>query len=130
MWRPVVPLMVFGLSNRVTLTGILDTGSAETLLPVFLVEKIQPAFVAGESSLLQGPDGTLFPVKYGTVDLGIRLKRKTHRWYAKVGFQEGREEALLGHTGFLQFFAVTFNGPERFATLRPGRAFPRAIMPT
>lgn len=66
----------------------------------------------------------------GLDDLGIRLKRKLHRWHVKVAFQDGRDEALLGHIGFLEHFTATSNGPERYATLRPSGTFPMPIMPT
>jgi hypothetical protein len=130
-YRPVIPITIYGLTKAYATRGLLDTGAVETILPRALVEdgRVDPAFVEGERGTLLGPQGEPFDVVYGTVDLAMRLKRKTHRWHAKVAFSADREVVLLGDAGFLRYFTVTFNRPELYTTLRPNGRFPLAIMP-
>jgi hypothetical protein len=102
VYRPVVPIVLFGWTKSYPTKGILDTGSAETILPTTLWDdQLDPAFRDDEFGFLRGADGRPFRVTYGTVDLGVRLRRKFHRWHAKVAFSSSRNDILLEDAGFL-----------------------------
>lgn len=129
VYRPAVPVTVYGLTDKFPLKGIVDTGATETILPAFLIDLVAAALRPGETGVLVGADGRPFLVTYGTIDLAVRLQRRTIRWHSKVAFQPKRQDALLGDAGFLRHFTVTLNGRERYTTLRPNGVFPPAIMP-
>lgn len=97
-------------------------------MPGFLFDEVGVATRSDDTGVLLGFGGMPSVVRYGTVDLEIELNSRPFRWHAKVAFYPDRNEALLGHLGFLQFFAATFNGPERHVTLRPKGPFPPPIM--
>ena len=126
--QPVVPIRVIGLHRSAQLVGLLDTGAVETILPEFLMSEVGVASRPDDLGVILGFDGTPSLVQYGTIVLEVDIKDRPLRWHAKVAFHSGRKEALLGHLGFLQFFAATFNGPERHVTLRPKGTFPRRLM--
>jgi hypothetical protein len=129
VWRPVVNLVIWGLSDRFDTKGLLDTGATETLLPMGLWDELEPAHVEGERGILAAANGTEIPVRYGTVDLGIVQGRRRHRWHAKVGFTSSRRDVVLGDAGFFRFFVVTFDRKGRYSTIRPNGELPRPIMP-
>lgn len=131
VYRPVIPITIFGLTLSFSTKGLLDTGGTESVLPRSFVDEglVDPAFRGDEKGVLFGADGSPIEVEYGTVDLSVRLRRKTHRWHAKVAFSPLRNDVLLGDAGFLRYFSATFNRHERYTTLRPVGVFPRAIMP-
>ena len=129
VFRPVIPIRVIGLIGSQPMDGILDTGATETILPAYLMGIIDPAVIPGEVGVLLGASGAPFVVTYGTVDLELRMTRQIFRWHANVAFHPNRQDALLGDAGFLRFFTATFNGPERYTTLRPNGVFPPPIMP-
>src|SRR5579883_2408180 len=121
IYRPTIPLTIYGLTKVYLTKGLLDTGAEETILPRSLLDgrELDPAIRMGEVDELRGADGRLFEVTYGTVDLAVKLRRKTYRWHAKVAFHVGRNEVLLGDAGFLRYFVATFNRPALYTTLKP-----------
>ena len=132
VYRPIVPITIYGSTQSLATKGLLDTGATETILPFSLIADghIDPAYTPGETGQIFGLDGSWIDVTYWTVDLAVKLKRKTHRWRAKVAFSPVRNEVVLGNAGFLRYFTVTFNGYERYTTLRPNGTFPPAGVPT
>ena len=104
IWRPVVPFSIRGLSGRFDTEGLVDTGGVETILPMAIWDLVEPAHREGEAGELAAANGTTIPVKYGTVNLGIKLGRARHWWSALVGFTEARNESVLGDAGFDSLF--------------------------
>jgi hypothetical protein len=129
IWRPVIPFSVRGLSGRFDGKALVDTGASESLFPMDIWDEVEPAHVVGETGALEAANGTRIEVIYGTVDLGIKLGRKRFWWSAVVGFTKDRKEAVLGDAGFMRYFSVTFNRPERILTIREPLRLPKAIMP-
>lgn len=109
VWRPMLPAYVFGFGRRLAAVALVDTGAVETVIPMTFWEPVKPAHREGEIGELSGADGSIFEVKYGTVDLAIRLGNDIHRWSAKVAFSEARDEMVLGDAGFLRHFTPTFD---------------------
>ena len=129
VWRPIIPFSVRGLAGRLDTDGLVDTGGMETILPMSFWDAVEPAHRRGEFGELTAANGSAIPVKYGTVDLGIRLGRTSHWWSALVGFTESRDEPVLGDAGFMRYFAVHFHRPDRYLTVRRVRGLPLACMP-
>lgn len=124
--RPVVPITIWGRTQSFKTKGLLDTGATETVLSYSLIAEgfIDPVNTPGESGDIYGFDQNPIPVTYWTVDFALTLKKKTHRWQAKVAFTAYRDDVVLGHAGFLRYFTVTFDGVNPYSTLRPNRNFP------
>lgn len=129
IWRPMVPISVRGLTGRIDVKALVDTGAIETLLPMSIWNEVEPAHREGEVGELAAANGTVILVKYGTVDLGIKLGKTHYWWSALVGFTEARNESVLGDAGFLRYFAASFHRPDRFLTIRRVRPLPGACMP-
>jgi hypothetical protein len=108
VWRPMLPVYVYGFDHRLPAT-LVDTGATETVLPMAFWGRVSPAHREGEVGELSGADGSTFEVRYGTVDLAIRLGNDIHRWSAKVAFSDARDEMVLGDAGFLRHFTPTFH---------------------
>jgi hypothetical protein len=100
--------------------------ATETILPYSLIAEglIDPTNTPGETGAIYGIDQNPMPVTYWTVDLAVTLKKKTHRWRAKVAFTTFRNDVVLGNAGFLRYFTVTFDGANLYSTLRPNGSFP------
>jgi predicted aspartyl protease len=129
VWSPMVPFSIRGLSGRFDTAGLVDTGAVETVLPMSIWSDVEPAHRVGEESELLAANGSAIPVKYGTVDLGIKLGRTRYWWSALVGFTETRGESVLGDAAFMRYFAVYFHRPDRFLTVRRVTELPMACMP-
>ena len=128
VYRPVVPIMIFGSTQTFQAKGLLDTGAEESILSFSLIQDglIDPDYKPGETGQIKGFGGSPIEVTYWTVDLALRLKRKAHRWRAKVAFSPERNDMVLGNAGFLRYFTVTFHGDKHYTTLRPNGKFPPA----
>ena len=73
VWRPMMPVYVFGFGRRLPTVALVDTGAVETVIPTDFWEPVDPAYRQGEVGELSGADASIFEVKYGTVDLAVRL---------------------------------------------------------
>ena len=118
VYRPSLKVRVIGLSGYVEIWGLLDTGADECILPRELLAAIGVAQRANEIGVIQDFAGRPRTVIYGAVDLEVWLKNRPHRWHAKVGFLDDRDEAIWGREGFLEYFNASFDGPGRHFTLR------------
>lgn len=123
-YRPTVPVRIIGLGGSIKLRGILDTSADETVLPAYLLQRIQVATRSEDVSALGGAGGRPFVVTYGTVDFEVQLDEDAPRWHAKVAFDPHRRVPLLGQVGFLRFFTVTFDDPGDSSRWMPPARFP------
>ena len=108
-WRPMLPVRIFGLSASMDTIALVDTGAAETLIPLDYWDRVEPASRPGEEGTLLAANGTEILLKYGSIDLAIQIGNEVYRWGVKVGFSDGRDEMVLGDWGFLRHFAVRFD---------------------
>ena len=129
IWRPVLPVAIFGLEGRFDTVALVDTGAIESIIPMSFWRFIDPAHRVGETATLQAANGTEFEVRYATVDLAIRLGHQVHRWSTLVGFAASRNEMVLGDAGFLRYFAVTCDRARKTRSVRLSGQLPPAIMP-
>jgi hypothetical protein len=122
IYEPVVPVWFVGPQQTYLIRGLLDTGASMTLVPRFYLTKL--GLMPGERVLLRTAAGAV-EVLLGMLDLELRARRVTYRWSARVGFASRVDNlALLGHSGFLDYFSVTFDGLRKCSTLRPNGTFP------
>ena len=128
VWRPMMPAYLFGHGRRLPALALVDTGAAETVIPMAFWEWIEPAHRRDEVGELSGADGSIFEVKYATVDPAVRLGNDIHRWSAKVAFSDARDEMVLGDAGFLRYFTQTFNRAGlRLSIRRSSETMPRPL---
>ncbi|MDA0588939.1 MAG: hypothetical protein O2820_14190 [Planctomycetota bacterium] len=114
IYRPVIPLLVCGPEDGLLVAGLVDTGADNTLFPIALAEAldIELTRCAGPSPVAFG-GGTL-ETYFGTVMLQISDGNDDCEWEGRVLFHAGRDESIiLGGQGFLEYFAVEFDGPAR-----------------
>ena len=125
IYRPIVPLVVSGSGSDVVTLALVDTGADETLIPDFLLPQIGIKVSDEETARFEGVGEGYMTVRYATVRLGIVHGGEEYGWEAKVGFFEGDNFALLGHTGFLQYFTVACDGAGRMVSLSPNESLPQ-----
>ena len=122
--EPIVLVRFSGPAGSWLIRGLLDTGASMTLVPRSFMGKL--GVVPGERARLATAAGGL-NIQLGTLDLELRSGRSAYLWSAQVGFVPRADNlALLGHAGFLDHFAVTFDGLRKRVTLRPNGTFPPA----
>jgi hypothetical protein len=120
IWRPVISLRAFGGGGGENLFGLIDTGADDTLLPEFLIDRIGVVLPPDEVAEIEGIDGTPIVIRYASVELQLEdpaPPHRVHRWKARVGFHR-RYNAILGHSGFLEYFIAMFNGRTREVILK------------
>src|SRR4051794_20508861 len=81
VFRPVVPITIYGTTLEYETTGMIDTGCAETILPLRLITEglVDPDTSDHETGEIYGIGGEPVVLQYGMVDLAVQLKRKLHR---------------------------------------------------
>ena len=118
-YRPYIPIRVVGPRGSARLDGLLDTGADETVLPRSITEVLGIDLDVGAQARFRGVGGQIVVVTYGRVELEVGTKSRWFRWPATVAFLDGRESAILGHSGFLEHFTASFSGQRRLVTLTP-----------
>ncbi|HEX8199463.1 MAG TPA: hypothetical protein VF590_03170 [Isosphaeraceae bacterium] len=120
--EPIVLVRFIGPERSYLIRSLLDTGASIMLVPRFYMRKL--GLIGGERARMGTAAGPL-DTQLNTVDLEVRSGRTAYRWSARVGFVLRADNlALLGHTGFLDHFSVTFDGLRNRVTLTPNGTFP------
>lgn len=123
--------MVAGPGARRVISGLLDTGSDETVFEDVLAAKlgIDLSQAAERQVGLAGRPDPL-RCRYASVELRISDGRETYEWTATVGFVSAPlAYSLLGYAGCLEYFDVSFHGVAREALLVPNASFPGRQLP-
>lgn len=129
VYRPVVPFRLTGPRGSFDYFGLLDSGADE----VFVTEEMAAQLgldVDTTNIRIQSAAGEMV-VSYGHVTLEFagweHNRPRSYVWPAVVGVAPGPwPEAILGHTGFLVFFDVTFLGDDKLVEIvRNARELPR-----
>jgi hypothetical protein len=118
IYRPMIPIVVYGPDGNYEVMAWVDTGSDDTLFPDNLIRRLGVVLNPNEHAVIAGIEGSMTVVRYGMVDLEIPEQGGGYRWSARVGFHAG-PRIVLGHCGFLEFFTASFNGRNRHLTLTP-----------
>lgn len=123
LYRPEVPLDVFGRSRRRSTLALLDTGADETVFPASFARRLTIDLDLSEMARAAG--GHDLQLRTGHVVLSLSDGREQLRWAATVSFLEFElpedEVVLLGHAGFLEFFTAEFDGERREVQLTPNQ---------
>ena len=121
---PVLATVIGTAAIRHIKDGLVDSASDDTIFPLSVARQLG-------IDLRNAPVGDARPVagatlsyRYAHVTLRITDVRETCEWPAIVGFIDlPMRWALLGQTGFLQFFDVILRGADREVVLTPA-SFP------
>lgn len=122
LYRPEIPLRVIGKTGEAFLLGLLDTGADEVLLGRSVADAIGADLDHSARWSIRGFAGQRADAVLGRVEVEVSDGIETHRWPLAVGFVEYDDPALeqvaiLGHTGFLQYFNAEFRGADREVVL-------------
>lgn len=123
VYRPTAPIRIIGPGGEALAYGLLDTGADDTLLPADFLGPLGVVIESGMRARIGGIGGEIITADFGTVDLELRRRGAVYRWSATVGFYDG-PKAILGQSGVLEYFLVSFNHRLRHATLRPNAVLP------
>ena len=124
--EPIIPVRFLGPERSSLIRGLIDTVASMTLVPRSYMTKL--GIAPGERARLGTAAGSL-TVQLGILDLELRSGRTSYRWSARVGFVPRADNlALLGHSGFPDYFRVTLDGPRRRMTLTPTGTSPRPVI--
>lgn len=131
IFRPLIPLWVWGPDDCYLTDGILDSGADRTILNIPTASKIGIRLEQLTATVnLRTATNQALPCKLANVVLEIRRKPARVCWSAEIGVAVGNlPQNLWGFKGFLEFFRATFDGPRRTFTLVPGRSLPRVKRP-
>lgn len=118
--RPEIPIQVLGPQGSIEIAGLIDTGADHVFLSIHLAEL--PGVEIDESSAesAAGAGGNELKIWPGEVEIEISQAAETYRWRVSVAFIETGEDlaaAFLGHLGFLEHFAATFDYDEQTVEL-------------
>jgi len=111
--RPEVTISIGGPRRSETIQALVDTGSDETVFPASLAMSLGVELhhdATSQASAVGRHEVRLAP---GAVTLELSQDDEKHRWQTTVAFLETNdpedEVALLGYSGFLEFFQATFD---------------------
>jgi hypothetical protein len=124
IYEPMLVVRVAGPLGGWLIPGLLDTGSAETLIPAEYLARL--GIAKGPRFTLSGAGGRFY-AWLGTVDLELRRAKTVRQWSTRVGFDPRRTIAIWGRVGFLNHFTATFDCAKRSVRLRPNETFPPPI---
>ena len=129
VYRPTLPIRIFGPGGEALAYGLLDTGADDTLLPAYLLGPLGLVIPPGARATIVGVGGGTITADFVTVDLELRKGKSVYRWAATVGFYDG-PKVILGQPGVLEHFLAGFNHRQRYATLQPNGVLPAPSLGT
>jgi hypothetical protein len=128
IFRPEVPLQMFGPAGSVTSLAIVDTGADNTILPLAIAQKLQIKREECKGPSASAFGGQQIAMKYADIQLGLDDGQLQLKWHARVYFaalqHPGPETILVGHQGFLDYFKATFDGENLELVLQPTEDLP------
>ncbi len=128
IFRPEVPLRIYGASGSTVHMALVDTGADNTILPLSIARELNIT-----TQKAKGPGATAFGgqqivLSFADVQLEIAEGKFMLRWQARVqffDFPDAEPETLVvGHQGFLDFFTAVFDGGQMSLDLEPNGDMP------
>ena len=106
--RPTARVHIVGPRGGRSYEGELDTGAAETMLPLEAVDRLGVRLIPGRSIEIAGIGGSV-PAMIGWVDFEFLAPDGPIRWSHLAVFGTG-EHTLFGLRGFLEYIVAQFDG--------------------
>jgi hypothetical protein len=130
-YRPLIPVLVWGLPRPLPVDGLLDTAADRTLLPPKLASDLGIDSSALPTTVVVR-SATGHAIQCKPTHLILELRRDSSRfcWLAEVAVAtEAIRSVHWGSRGFLEYFCAEFDGPNRWVTLTPGDNLPVTTPP-
>lgn len=128
--RPEIPITVTGANASFAYTGLVDTGSDQTILPTSIARDLGIDLLPSTGPSASAFGGQQVQLYSGTALLRIEAEGEAVAWSESVSFfdfSSGEDETvILGHAGFLDYFTATFDGKLGELTLVPNDELPAA----
>jgi predicted aspartyl protease len=125
--RPEIPIDVIGALGAESVQALVDTGSDETVFPLSLAEAIGVRLDREQIGSASAVGGHIVQLVPGRVTLEMSDGNDVIRWTTTVSFLKtagGDDEiALLGFSGFLEFFRAVFDSQLQELELTPNSTF-------
>lgn len=129
IWRPRIPVLIIGPTGELRIEALIDTGSDQTIFPQVDMSRIGADIDADRKSQVRGLASHEEELSLGkSIKLGLQLDNETYVWPAMVWLSNAADSpALLGRSGFLEYFDVTFYGKKLEVELKPTSGFPGVV---
>jgi hypothetical protein len=104
---------------------MVDTGCTDVIFPLSVAQSCNLDLTSAPIGEASDAGGNILRFRYGSVRLRITDGNESFEWATEVGFlnRPGKAHALLGHTGFLNFFDVLLLGSAKQVVITPNNTF-------
>jgi len=127
IFRPEVIIRVHGPDGSGDFLALVDTGADNTILPESIAQDLGISL-----QRCKGPSATAFggqeiALSFSDVTLELVHPDGSFCWTTRVYFVSGesdKEAIILGHQGFLDYFAATFDGEQCAVNLQANGFLP------
>jgi hypothetical protein len=117
IYRPIIPFTLAGPSEALDFFGLVDTGADETYLTRRMADRLGLVVDEATEHIIESASGEV-AVRYAQVMIELTDGVESYRWPISVGItDQDWTEAILGHSGFLEYFDVLFRGHEHEVVL-------------
>jgi hypothetical protein len=128
LFRPLVPILIWGPAGCYLADGLLDTGADRTLLGPRLAQAVGIVLDSlATVATVQSASVHVLTCKVTTVTFQMRRDSQRLSWLAEVAVPiQSVKRSIWGFKGFLEYFRARFDGPNRRVTLTAGANLPKA----
>ncbi len=122
---PIFSVTIITATAVKTVRGIVDTASTDVIFPLTVAQDCNLDLSNAPIGEASDAGGNILRFQYAPVRLRITDGNESFEWASEVGFlnRPGKALALLGHTGFLNFFDVLLRGSAKEVLITPNNAF-------
>ena len=122
--RPIVTISLVGPLRTLPEQARIDSGSDDTLFPERVAAQMGLDLTGAPVEIHQTQGLGSLRIRYSQVKLRLTDGVEFREWPAWVGFAAGLSRAVLGFSGFLQFFTTTIHGETEIVELDTNPLFP------
>jgi hypothetical protein len=128
IFRPEVPLRIFGPNGSAMYMALVDTGADNTIMPMTIARELGITTHRGKGPGAAAFGGQEISLSHADVELELTQDENSLRWRARVQFFGSPdiepETLIVGHQGFLDHFTAIFDGEQLTLDLQPNGDIP------